>query len=286
MMMHLSPREQLLPPNKQRNNSALKSRHYLHGAAPRPRAQAQLYTLAGVSLLDKTACSRAWLRRSWSICCHLHQETTILLGSFSVDALMKPQTWAWKLEALWSQPWFPCLTFWSWSPGKQEETRFTCTGVAPPPPPPPPLLLLLDALTCTQIYTISLTHTHKQTIKVNHFLLTSKLKLSVPRGGVLLECCVLMTASSQGPWNADQARGALLFALQPLATILWYKSFFPSSWPGRFHRVSAGLLILAPFMLGWPGWAQTSGVICAPCHAELILLCCCWVCTVWWYPEP
>lgn len=47
-------------------------------------------------------------------------------------------------------------------------------------------------------YIRSLTHPHKQTIKVNHFLLTSKLKLSVPRGAVLLECCVLMTASSQG----------------------------------------------------------------------------------------
>lgn len=47
-------------------------------------------------------------------------------------------------------------------------------------------------------YIRSLTHPHKQTIKVNHFLLTSKLKLSIPRGAVLLDGCVLMTASSQG----------------------------------------------------------------------------------------
>lgn len=40
-------------------------------------------------------------------------------------------------------------------------------------------------------------HTHKQTIKVNHFLLTSKLKLSVPRRIALPQSCVFMTASSQ-----------------------------------------------------------------------------------------
>lgn len=137
------------------------------------------------------------------------------------------------------------LTF--WSPGKQEETsgfkvwrrRRRCWKLAAP----------------SQIYMISLTHTQTNN-KSQSFSPDIQIKTERPSGGgVLLECCVLMTASSQGPWNADQARGALLFTLQPLASILWYKSFFPSSWPGRFHRVSAGLLILAPFMLGWTGWA-------------------------------
>lgn len=97
-------------------------------------------------------------------------------------------------------------------------------------------------------------HTHKQTIKVNHFLLTSKLKLSVPRGGVRFigVLCAYDSFITEA-MKTEQARGALLFTLQPLATIPWYKSFLPSSWPGRFPRVSAGLLILAPFMLGWTG---------------------------------
>lgn len=49
--------------------------------------------------------------------------------------------------------------------------------------------------------------------------------------------------------------GGLLFTLQPLPTILSSKSFFSFSRPVHFHCVSAGLLILAPFTLGWARWA-------------------------------
>lgn len=52
--------------------------------------------------------------------------------------------------------------------------------------------------------------------------------------------------------------GELLFTLQPLPTILSSKSFFSFSQPVHFHRVSAGLLILAPFTLGWARWAPDS----------------------------
>lgn len=107
-------------------------------------------------------------------------------------------------------------------------------------------------------YIRSLTHPHKQTIKVNHFLLTSKLKASIPRGGHIIGVLCAFDSFITGIWNADQAgggRGELLFPHQPLPTILSYKSFFSFSRPVHFHHVSAGLLILAPFTLGWARWA-------------------------------
>lgn len=66
-----------------------------------------------------------------------------------------------------------------------------------------------------------------------------------------------------GVWNADQARGTLLHtprpSLKPLPTILSYKSFLAFSLsfspPPPLHSVSGGLLILAPFTLGWTRWA-------------------------------
>lgn len=48
-----------------------------------------------------------------------------------------------------------------------------------------------------QINALSRAPTRKQTIKVNHFLLTPKLKPSVPQRIILSEWRVLVTASSQ-----------------------------------------------------------------------------------------
>lgn len=103
-----------------------------------------------------------------------------------------------------------------------------------------------------QIYAISHIHppTHKQTIKVHHFLLTSKLKLSFPKRIILSEWCVLMTASSHEYEMQTRPEGHYCLPLNHYQLILSYKSSFSFSQSVFFSSVSGGLLILAPFTLG------------------------------------
>lgn len=56
-------------------------------------------------------------------------------------------------------------------------------------------------------------------------------------------------------WNADQARGTLLFSPKPLPAILSYKSHLAFS-HCFFHSVSGALLMFAPFMPDWTRWAS------------------------------
>ena len=70
------------------------------------------------------------------------------------------------------------------------------------------------------------THTLKQTIKVNHF--SSDIQIKTKRSP---EDCITGVVRAYDSfitvvWNADQARGTLLFTPEPLPTLLSYKSFF------------------------------------------------------------
>lgn len=100
------------------------------------------------------------------------------------------------------------------------------------------------------------TPTHKQTIKVNHFLLTSKLKLRVPKRIISSEWCVLMTASSHEYEMQTRPEGHYCLPRNHYQLSLSYKSSFSFSQSVFFPSVSGGLLILAPFTLGWTRWAR------------------------------
>lgn len=154
------------------------------------------------------------------------------------------------------------------SGGKQGKASGFARTWAPPPPTglTRPRLAKLDTHQkemehfSPSRYIRSLTHPHKQTIKVNHFLLDIQIKSKHPSGWGrrIIGVWCAFDSFITGIWNADQAGGGggkLLFTLQPLPTILSHKSFFSFSRPVRSPRVSAGLLILAPFTLGRARWA-------------------------------
>lgn len=121
-----------------------------------------------------------------------------------------------------------------------------------------------------------ISHTPTQTNnKSKSFSSDIQIKSKHPSGGRIIGLLCACDSFITGIWNADQAGGGgILFTLQPLPTILSYKSFFSFSRPVHFHRVSAGLLILAPFTLGWARWAPDSWLYpCTlSCGIDLALL--------------
>lgn len=148
--------------------------------------------------------------------------------------------------------------------------------------------LLINAKTFssyTQQY-FTCTHTHgplsfSQTIKVNHFHLTSKLKLNIPRRIVLAECCVFMTASSHRyemqtrPQGHTPHHNQLSALMNHLFSFSLPVLFFPPPSTGLLVHFHAQLIEIIPKLFV---------ITPASCHAELIksfalllsglLLCC------------
>lgn len=111
----------------------------------------------------------------------------------------------------------------------------------------------------TGVDVCDLTYTRTQTNNKSQSSSDIQIKTKRPPEDHIIGVVRAYDSFISGAWNADQAKGTLLLTLQPLPTILSYKSFFAFSQPVFlflfFHSVSGGLLILAPFTLGWTRWA-------------------------------